>query len=74
MSFTPTKEHLEELGFTNNPEFPSIYTRNNEDSERFSNKITYSFVTRYFYIWDSFLYPQSIEDIQTLIKLLTPPN
>jgi hypothetical protein len=50
MSFTPTKESLEEIGFKNNNEFPSIYIRDNEDSERFSNKMTYSFVTKYFYI------------------------
>lgn len=66
MTYTPTKEELEELGFI----------------EWFENKVlrTHSGNIYYEYLYDKWLfgqkmiYPQSLEDIKTLIKLLTPPN
>ena len=71
--FTPTKEQLEELWFTTN-----IYgTYQLTIWEAPFDVILTS------YDWTLFIeltehrrkiYPQSIEDIQTLIKLLTPPN
>lgn len=73
MTYTPTIPELEDMGFTNNSEFPSIYIYKPEESERFSNTITYSFVTKYFYIWDSFIYPDFKNDIETLIRLFTQP-
>lgn len=70
--FTPTVKELEKIGFWNSEDFPSIYIYIPEECEKFDNRITYSFVTKYFYIWSSFIYPNSLQDIKDLISLFTP--
>lgn len=72
LMYTPTKEELEEMWFENNDEFSSIYLR--QCWEKFSSQITYSFVTTYFYIGNAFIYPQSKQDIEALIRLLSKPE
>lgn len=71
MTYTPKPWELKEMGFTTNDEFPSIYTR---DGSVFSKKLTYSFVTKYFYIGDGFIYPRSKEHLEQIIKAFTKPE
>ena len=70
--FTPTKKSLEELGFYTNKSYSYVYISDevniyydpiqNHRWSIFSKKKTIVF------------YPDSIDDIQTLIRLLSPNN
>lgn len=72
MSFTPTKEQLEELGFSEDSlDYYPMYTLNKDDY------IVYNTDRKSFWysVWLLIVptYPQSLEDLKTLIRLLTPP-
>ena len=60
--FTPTKKSLEELWFEFIWKNWRWYF-----NKKWITQITYD-------NWIFYYFPQSIEDIQILIKLLTPPN
>ena len=76
--FTPTKQHLEELEF----ELNELWY------EKYVTSLTFlTYKKNTWLIWTKPLqfmweqdnrfrnfYPQSIDDIKTLIKMLTPPN
>lgn len=75
MTFSPTKEQLEELGF-NITAYSSDLWLSINTAIAYTDKYKWKIIIE---SWDwidvsSDFYPQSIEDIQTLIKLLTPPN
>ena len=79
MSFTPTKESLEELGFKEWIWWDMIYTwitfQIRAEITQSWSKFTQVMVNHMWHTaYKSEVYPKSIEDIQTLIKLLTPPN
>lgn len=61
MTFLPTKQQLDELGFQTLWE--SFFIQRDEET----SAIVYR-------NWNFYVFPQSIEDIQTLIRLLSPNN
>ena len=69
--FTPTKEQLEELGF----KYWNVRCQLQIDKPPFDIWLSYWWGF-FIQIWDENrkVYPQSIEDIQTLIRLLSPNN
>lgn len=77
MSFTPTKEQLEELGFKESIWWDMIYTTiafqiRAEITQSWS-KFTQVMINHMWHTAYQFeIYPSSIEDIQTLIRLLSP--
>lgn len=73
MSFTPTKEQLEELGFVpviNDWEIEWWDYEKDRDLSYFPESEWQQ--TAYAYNYVDF-YPKSLDDLQTLIRLLTPP-
>lgn len=77
--FTPTKKSLEELGFKQwnfwNYEYQWLHFKVKIEITQSWSKFTQVSLN---YMWhqihQSEFYPQSIEDIQTLIRLLSPNN
>lgn len=78
MSFTPTKQQLEELGFELNElgydkfATPLIFL-----TYRQNTWLIWTKPLQFMWEQDNHFrnfYPQSIEDLKTLIKILTPPN
>ena len=82
MSFTPTKEQLEELWFYEIHEWTDDWREKYIWSYVWNSWSKYPIYIAYtdneFELWlTSFIsnvYPKSIEDIQTLIRLLSPNN
>ena len=77
--FTPTKEQLEEFGFKE-----SIWWDMKYESDTFNilwdittwySKFTLIFLNHMKHRkWEETIYPTSFQDIQTLIRLLSPNN
>ena len=70
--FTPTKEELEELGFK---QWDDVYILEHRtfQVEVFNWWISVSHFVLWRKEWKSLpVYPQSLEDLKTLIRLLTP--
>ena len=69
-NFTPTKEELEVLGFDDHPICDGserLFIR--KDSKM---NIEYDTYKKMWRLWYKQIYPQSLEDIKTLIRILTP--
>lgn len=71
--FTPTKQQLEELGITWDY-IDSMYKIWIISVILWNYQTTDNQEYRYFIGWEVEFYPESIEDIQTLIRLLSPNN
>lgn len=68
--YIPKKEELIDAWLQADKEFPGIYTK--KFWNYFSSIIVYSFYKKHFYIWDAMIYPESIEDVKMIIRLITP--
>lgn len=80
--YTPTKKELEEFGFEES-HYEFRYTFDKFDNSIFITSYWFEYLENWYkerlkwhwYLWNNFdipIYPQSLEDLKTLIRILTP--